>query len=108
MVHHRRKKTHDFGYGKFLMVSSPRKDLIADFVKENCMKFYMPVWTENEIINCHELMYTDIISLDLVKKIFILCEFMLKAAMSSVDIDIIDDVGEFGVGDDHSHKIIYI
>ena len=32
---------------------------------------------------------------------------MLKAVMSKVDTDIMDDIGEFGTGDNHSHKIIH-
>jgi hypothetical protein len=34
--------SHDFAAGKFIMVSSPGRDIIKDFDKPRCKTFYMP------------------------------------------------------------------
>uniref|UniRef100_A0AAV1TNW5 Crinkler effector protein N-terminal domain-containing protein n=1 Tax=Peronospora matthiolae TaxID=2874970 RepID=A0AAV1TNW5_9STRA len=44
---------------KTILVTSPRHEIWFDFHKFDCGRFYMPVWTEEEIFQCRELMYSD-------------------------------------------------
>uniref|UniRef100_A0AAV1TLS1 Crinkler effector protein N-terminal domain-containing protein n=1 Tax=Peronospora matthiolae TaxID=2874970 RepID=A0AAV1TLS1_9STRA len=44
---------------KTILVTSPRHEIRFEFHKFDCGSFYMPVWTEEEIFQCRELMYSD-------------------------------------------------
>uniref|UniRef100_A0AAV1TTW0 Crinkler effector protein N-terminal domain-containing protein n=1 Tax=Peronospora matthiolae TaxID=2874970 RepID=A0AAV1TTW0_9STRA len=44
---------------KTILLTSPRPKVWKAFHKDHCKRFYMPVWTEQEILQCRELMYSD-------------------------------------------------
>ena len=44
---------------KTILLTSPRPKVWKDFYKDDCERFYMPVWTEQEILQCRDLMYSD-------------------------------------------------
>uniref|UniRef100_A0AAV1TTM9 Crinkler effector protein N-terminal domain-containing protein n=1 Tax=Peronospora matthiolae TaxID=2874970 RepID=A0AAV1TTM9_9STRA len=44
---------------KTILLTSPQPEVWRTFHKVHCERFYMPVWTEQEILHCRELMYPD-------------------------------------------------
>ncbi|CAG8643724.1 14822_t:CDS:2 [Funneliformis caledonium] len=52
--------SHDYNGGKYIMVSSPQKEIIKSFVKaQKYIKMYMPTWEEDEILECCDLLDAD-------------------------------------------------
>jgi hypothetical protein len=65
--------SHDWSAGKFIMVSSPRRDIIKDFDKPSCKTFYMPTWNEDELLECWGRLYKNEITEDTIRTKFNLC-----------------------------------
>ena len=42
-----------------ILISSPCGSVWFDFYKEDCARFYLPVWTKQEILDCRELMFSN-------------------------------------------------
>ncbi|CAG8532944.1 4828_t:CDS:2 [Rhizophagus irregularis] len=116
--------SHDFNVGKLIMVSSPKKELIKDFVKASkCKSMYMPVWEKDEVLDYCELLKID--SITLVMEKFKLCggiarlifdpsmnlkciEKIIERAVTSIDSKILDYQGKTVNGDELTHKLIHI
>lgn len=45
---------------KTILVTSPHRSIWYEFAKTRCTFRYMPVWSEQEIMNCHSLMYSGV------------------------------------------------
>jgi hypothetical protein len=120
------KISHDFSAGKFIMVSSPKREIIEDFDKQSCKTFYMPTWTEAEVLTCHNCLYTNI-DVENVKQKLKFCggiprwifddminieniKNMIDSAIASVSIVqcILECQGKRFFGHEFSHKIINI
>ncbi|CAB4376823.1 unnamed protein product [Rhizophagus irregularis] len=119
------KFNHDLT-GKFIMVSSPKKQVIEKFTKaQKSKKFYMPTWDINELYECQEKLYKEV-DRNLIGKKFELCggiaRWIFDTAMTSNDIKLIirgaisdnnlrsmlRSQGELFSGDEFSHKLIHI
>jgi hypothetical protein len=65
------KFNHDL-IGKFIMVSSPKRQVIEKFTRaQKGEKFYMPTWDINELYECHASLCEEIIKVidcNLIKK----------------------------------------
>ncbi|CAB4417411.1 unnamed protein product [Rhizophagus irregularis] len=118
--------SHDWSAGKFIMVSSPKRDIIKDFDKPTCKTFYMPTWDEDELLECWKSLYESKITEETIKRKFnlcggiprwifdsltdskIICE-MIDSASKSIDSCILDYQAKlFFFGHEFSHKIIHI
>jgi len=63
--------SHNFSTGRLIMMSSPKQDIIKGFVKGKVFKrFIMPAWEEDELLDCHKLLYENIITELLLKEKF--------------------------------------
>ncbi|RGB21947.1 hypothetical protein C1646_678189 [Rhizophagus diaphanus] len=119
------KFNHDLA-GKFILVSSPKKQVIEKFTKaQKSKKFYMPTWDINELYDCQEKLYKEV-DRNLIGKKFELCggiaRWIFDTAMTSNDIKLIiggaisdnnlrsmlRSQGELFSGDEFSHKLIHI
>ncbi|PKK65793.1 hypothetical protein RhiirC2_868652 [Rhizophagus irregularis] len=116
--------SHDFNVGKLIMVSSPKKELIKDFVKASkCKSMYMPVWEKDEVLDYCELLKID--SITLVMEKFKLCggiarlifdpsmnlkciEKIIERAVTSIDSKILDYQGKTVNDDELTYKLIHI
>ncbi|KAG3148220.1 hypothetical protein PC128_g23648 [Phytophthora cactorum] len=45
---------------KTILLTSPRRSVWFEFNKTNCRTRYMPVWSQQEIFKCRELVYSDL------------------------------------------------
>jgi len=115
--------SHDFSAGKFIMVSSPKKEIIKDFVKASkCNSMYMPTWEEDEVLDCCKVLRID---KTLVMEKFKLCggiarwifdsalslagtELMLENAIKSINTDILYHQGQAFSGHEYTHKLVHI
>uniref|UniRef100_A0AAV1TQZ5 Crinkler effector protein N-terminal domain-containing protein n=1 Tax=Peronospora matthiolae TaxID=2874970 RepID=A0AAV1TQZ5_9STRA len=113
---------------KTILLTSPQPTVWRTFYKVHCERFYMPVWTEQEILQCRELMYPDR-PLECVMECYrkwggiaryVLCftmvgsqqnllgeaidEVNLEAIVNSNDIMIMHGVLHFRVNDDFSNE----
>ncbi|CAG8676130.1 16323_t:CDS:2 [Funneliformis mosseae] len=119
--------SHDWTEGKFIMVSSPKREIIADFDKPRCETLYMPTWNEDELLKCWDNLYVNKITKEEIKTKFDLCggiprwifdskmscekiRNMIVSASASQSIDscIIDSQAKLFFGHEFSHKIIQI
>ena len=44
---------------KTILVTSPRTEIWKKYDQEGCKRLYMPVWTQEEIFRCRQLMYSN-------------------------------------------------
>uniref|UniRef100_M4C4W8 RxLR effector candidate protein n=1 Tax=Hyaloperonospora arabidopsidis (strain Emoy2) TaxID=559515 RepID=M4C4W8_HYAAE len=44
---------------KTILVTSPRTEIWKKYDQESCKRLYMPVWTQEEIFRCRQLMYSN-------------------------------------------------
>jgi len=117
--------SHNWSAGKFIMVSSPKRDIIRDFDKPRCKTLYMPTWNEDELLKCWENLYKSEINKEEIKTKFDLCggiprwifdsemsyekiRKMIVSASQSIDSCIIDSQAKLFFGHEFSHKIIQI
>ena len=117
--------SHDWSAGKFIMVSSPQRDIIKDFDKPRCKTFYMPTWDEDELLECWKSLYKSEITEETIKRKFNLCggiprwifdsemdsekiRKMIVSASESIDSCILDYQAKLFFGHEFSHKIIHI
>ncbi|CAG8673861.1 1455_t:CDS:2, partial [Funneliformis caledonium] len=111
--------------GKFIMVSSHKRDIIGDFDKQKCKTLYMQTWNEEELLKCWDKLYKVKISEETIKKKFRLCGGvprwifdndmsykkiykMIVSASESFDQNILDYQAKLFIGHEFSHKIIHI
>jgi hypothetical protein len=57
---------------KTILICSPRKDHYWNFLKYDGVvtSRFMPTWSRQEIIECRSMLYNEIVSLDLAKRLF--------------------------------------
>jgi len=119
------KFNHDL-VGKFIMVSSPKKQLIEKFTKAPKSEiFFMPTWDINELYDCQVNLYKQITQ-NSIKEKFDLCggvarwnfdtmmtpdkiKLRIEGALSLIDLKgLLRAQGEHFSGDGFSHKLIHI
>ncbi|RGB24662.1 hypothetical protein C1646_594662, partial [Rhizophagus diaphanus] len=119
------KFNHDL-VGKFIMVSSPKKEFIERFTKApRSETFYMPPWEIDELNECQSIIYTQIAQ-DSIKEKFNLCggvarwifdiamtldkiKLGIEGVLSLIDLkSLLRAQGEHFSGDRFSHKLIHI
>ncbi|CAG8791798.1 25152_t:CDS:1, partial [Racocetra persica] len=118
--------SHDFSGAKLIMVSSPKKGIVERFVKaQRCKIFYMPTWSEDEIVDCHKRLYKEKITQESLKNKFELCggiarwifditillekiKNIIDKASTSINPRIIEYQGQPLIGDELTHKLIHI
>ena len=122
------KVGHDFDGGKLILVSSPRKEIIGDFMKHQRRKqFIMPTWEEEEVDECWKLIHENktTVTLESLKKKFRLCGGIarwvfdtemtledirdnIESAITSIDAKILDYQGQIVKGEELTHRLIHI
>ena len=122
------KVGHDFDGGKLILVSSPKKEIIGDFMKhQNRKKFNMPTWKEEEVDEywrqIHENKTT--VTLESLKEKFRLCGGIarwvfdtemtledirdnIESAITSIDAKILDYQGQVVRGEELTHRLVHI
>ena len=119
------KFNHDL-IGRFIMVSSPRKEFIERFIKAQRSEiFYMPPWEIDELYECQDKIYQQI-PRDSIKEKFDLCggvarwifdikmtqdkiKLRIEGALSLIDLkSLLRAQGEHFSGDGFSYKLIHI
>ena len=112
---------------KFIMMFSPKKQVIEKFIKvQKSKKFYMQTWDINEINECHENLDKEVNYNNSIKEKFELCkriarwifdiiiilndiESIIRGVISDKNLkSMLKFQGELFLGNEFSHKLIYI
>ncbi|KAF0429612.1 crinkler family protein [Gigaspora margarita] len=117
---------HDFSGSKLIMVSSLKKEILEKFTKaQRCKIFYMPTWSEDEILDCCNHLYKEKITQELLKNKFELCggiarwifdsmislediKQTIDGASTTINPRLVEFQGRPFLGDEFMHKLIHI
>ncbi|RIB26927.1 hypothetical protein C2G38_2063535 [Gigaspora rosea] len=118
--------SHDFSGAKLIMVSSPKKEIVEKFTKaQRCKIFYMPTWSEDEIVDCYNRLYKEKITRESLKNKFELCggiarwifdsmttleeiKQIIDSAATSINPRLIEFQGRSFLVNEITHELIHI